>query len=273
MIVWADAEKFALWEPYLPVPKICLKREKSGSSDTALPQTSSPVTAYLLPAGQSVAPQVTPVHPTSAPLTESCAQPIEATRDPSVGSEWSGFPDDLEEPFPDLFSDLDLAPPVSALNPSQKHACSPEPPGRPEPVEPNAPVSLPANDQSGFSAEQLANHQGAHTVLFGASDPFFAIFRIGPFVARSGPHYDACVRHPASGALLGFRSSATDNPSYRTIWHPAFSVLVSATWSFLGFRPSSRRGNRGVDWCDRVGSSVRLGGRRRGHSACGSLPP
>ena len=152
MIVWADAEKFALWEPYLPVPKIRLRREKSGSSDTALPQTSSPVAASLLPAGQGVAPQVTPVHPTTAPLTESCAQPIEATSDPSVGSEWSGFPDDLEEPFPDLFSDLDLAPPVSALNPSQKRACSPEPPGRQEPVEPNAPVSLPA----GFSAEQLA---------------------------------------------------------------------------------------------------------------------
>ena len=49
-----------------------------------------------------------------------------------------------------------MAPPVSALNPSQKRRCSPEPPCRQEPVEPNAPVSLPANDQSGFSAEQLA---------------------------------------------------------------------------------------------------------------------
>ena len=100
MIVWVDADKFALWEPYLPAPKIRLRREKSGSSDTAPPQTFSQVTASLLPAGQGVALQVTPVLPTTAPLTESCAQPIEATRDPSVGSDWSGFPDDMEEPFP-----------------------------------------------------------------------------------------------------------------------------------------------------------------------------
>ena len=49
-----------------------------------------------------------------------------------------------------------MAPPVSALNPSQKLGCSPEPPCRQEPVEPNSPVSLPTNDHSGFSAEQLA---------------------------------------------------------------------------------------------------------------------
>ena len=93
MIVWADADKFAPWELCLPAPKIRLRREKSGSSDTAPPQTSSQLTASLLPAGQGVATQVTPVLPTTAPLTESCAQLIEATLDPTVGSDWSGFPD------------------------------------------------------------------------------------------------------------------------------------------------------------------------------------
>ena len=115
------------------------------------------MTTSLLPAGQGVAPQVTPGPHLSAPLPESCVQPIEATRDPSVGgSDWSGFPDDLEEPFPDLFSDLELAPPLAALNPSQKRACSPDPTGREEPVVPSAPVSLPPADQSEFSAGQLA---------------------------------------------------------------------------------------------------------------------
>ena len=70
-IVWADADKFALWEPFLPAPKIHLRREKSGSSDTAPPQTSSLVTTSLLPAGQGVADRVTPVPPSPAPLTES----------------------------------------------------------------------------------------------------------------------------------------------------------------------------------------------------------
>ena len=157
MLIWADTEKFALWEPLLPVPNIRLRRQKSGGSDNSLPPTPSPVTTSLLPAGQGVAPQVTPGPHPSAPLPESCVRPIEATRDPSVGgSDWSGFPDDLEEPFPDLFSDLELAPPLAALNPSQKRACSPEPTGRKEPVEPSAPVSLPTADPSGFSAGQLA---------------------------------------------------------------------------------------------------------------------
>ena len=126
MIVWADADKLALWEPFLPAPKIRLRREKSGSSDTAPPQTSSLVTS-LLPAGRGVADRVTPVPPNPAPLTESCALPIEANCDPSIGSDWSGFPDDMEEPFPDLFSDLDMAPLVSALNPSQKRGLLSEP--------------------------------------------------------------------------------------------------------------------------------------------------
>ena len=180
MLKWADTEKFALWEPLLPVPKIRIRRQKSGGSDTSLPQTPSPVTTSLLPAGQGVAPQVTPgPHPT-APLPESCVRPIEATRDPSVGgSEWSGFPDDLEEPFPDLFSDLELAPPIAALNPSQKRACSPEPPGRDEPVEPGAPVSLPAADQSGFSAGQLATLKALIQSCL-APRPFFRHFQRRP---------------------------------------------------------------------------------------------
>ena len=156
MIVWADADKFALWEPFLPAPKIRLRREKSRSSDTAPPQTSSHVTTSFLPAGQGVADRVTPVPPTPAPLTESCALPIEATRDPSIGSNWSGFPDDMEESFPDLFSELGMAPPVSALNPSQIRGLSPEPSLRREPVVADAPVSLTANVLPGFSTEQLA---------------------------------------------------------------------------------------------------------------------
>ena len=113
MLIWADTEKFALWEPLLPVPSVRLRRQKSGGCDNSLPPTPSPVTTSLLPAGQGVAPQVTPGPHLSAPLPESCVRPIEATRDPSVGgSDWSGFPDDLEEPFPDLFLDLELAPPT-----------------------------------------------------------------------------------------------------------------------------------------------------------------
>ena len=167
MLIWADTEKFALWKPFLPAPNVRRKRQKSEASEKSLPATPSPVTTSLLPAGQGVAPQVTPgqgvapqVTPDplfSAPLPESGVQPIEATRDPSVGgSDWSGFPDDLEEPFPDLFSDLELAPPLAALNPGQKRACSPDPTGREEPVLPNTPVSMPPAVQSEFSAGQLA---------------------------------------------------------------------------------------------------------------------
>ena len=36
MLIWADTEKFALWEPFLPVPKIRLRREKSGGVVTLL---------------------------------------------------------------------------------------------------------------------------------------------------------------------------------------------------------------------------------------------
>ena len=177
LLIWANTEKFALWKPFLPAPPVRRKRQKSETSDKSLPATPSPVTTSLLPAGQGVAPQVTPeqsvapqvtpgqgvapqVTPDplfSAPLPESGVQPIEATRAPSVGgSDWSGFPDDLEEPFPDLFSDLELAPPLAALNPGQKRACSPDPTGREEPVLPNTPVSLPPAVQSEFSAGQLA---------------------------------------------------------------------------------------------------------------------
>ena len=38
MIVWANTEKFALWDPYLTAPKIQQRREKSGDAEsTALP--------------------------------------------------------------------------------------------------------------------------------------------------------------------------------------------------------------------------------------------
>ena len=150
--------------------------------------------------------------------------------------------------FPDLFSDLDLAPPVAALNPSQKCVCSPEPPGHDEPVEPSAPVSLPATDQSGFSVGQLA------TIMA---------------LIQSSLTPPALFSRYSAPALLGFGPSATDSPSLWAVGRSAFSIFVSATWSFLGFRPSSRRGNRGA----RVGSFVQLGGGRRGHSACGPLPP
>ena len=144
MIVWADGEKFTLWEPFLPAPKIRLRN-------------SSLVTLFLLTAGQGVTEQVTPVLTTPAPHTESCALlPLEAARDPSIGSDWSGFPEDLEEPFPDLFSELDMAPPVSALNPSQKRGHSPKPSRRLETVAADDPVSPAAGAQPGFSADQLA---------------------------------------------------------------------------------------------------------------------
>ena len=212
------------------------------------------MTASLLPAGQGVAPQVNPVLPTTAPLTESCAQPIEATCDPSVGSDWSRLPDNLEEPFPDLFSDLDLAPPVSALNPSQKRMCSPEPPFCQDPVEPNAPVSLPANDQSGFSAEQLATIKALSHVW--CPRPFFrriphrlllCPLRSSRRHLRQTPH----VRGPTGFPVLRYRQPLLPDHLASCLLSPCL-----ATWSFLGFRPSSRGGNRGVDWYGRVGSSV-----------------
>ena len=112
-----------------------------------------------MPAGQGDPEPVTPVLPTPAPPTEtSVFPPIDADHAPSLGSDWSGFPDDLCEPFPDLFSEVGPAPPVSTLNPSQKNGLSPESLPRVGTAEASpSPVPTAASALPGFTAEQMAS--------------------------------------------------------------------------------------------------------------------
>ena len=125
----------------------------------------------------------------------------------------------MEEPFPVLFSDLDMAPPVSALNPSQKRGHWPEPSRRREPVAADAPVSPAANIQPGFFRGTAGDHKSAHSVLSGATCPFFSVFRLGTFAARSVPTDDALVRGPPGFPILRHQPLFPGRPGCRPLSH------------------------------------------------------
>ena len=101
MIVWANAEKFALWKPYLPAPKIRQRREKAGDAESmALP--SQPLSSFQqTPDRQGPAGTENPELNTDSwfqamshvPPFSSALEDIA----PSLGSDWSGFADDLDD--------------------------------------------------------------------------------------------------------------------------------------------------------------------------------
>ena len=197
MIVWENAEKFALWEPYLPAPKIRQRREKVRDAEsTTLPSQPLSSSSQHTPDRQGPARAENP-----EPNTDSWVQSMSHVPSfssalvdiaPSLGSDWSGFADDLDDQlgqFDSLDPSSSVAPssslvvpsssvvvvPSSAmvpftlaspspsctlLNPGRKWAHSPDPsPSSRHAVE--NPASGPSGVGSvpGFSAEQLASLQ------------------------------------------------------------------------------------------------------------------
>ena len=202
MIVWENAEKFALWEPYLPAPKIRQRREKAGDAEsTTLPSQPLSSSSQHTPDRQGPAGAQNPELNTDSWVQSMSHVPSFSSalvdNAPSLGSDWSGFADDLDDQL-GQFDLLDpsssvvppsslvvvpsssvvvvpssgvvpstLAPPstlaspsCTLLNPGRKRAHSPDPSPSSRPT-----VENPASGRSGvgsvpgFSAEQLASLQ------------------------------------------------------------------------------------------------------------------
>ena len=76
----------------------------------------------------------------------------------SLGSDWSGFDNELAEPFPDLPPVEPFATPLATLNASQKRARSPDPPVLPVPSLPSSsPRPAAEGGIPGFTADQVAS--------------------------------------------------------------------------------------------------------------------
>ena len=123
MIVWAKKEKFAHWEQFLPVPKIRLRCNCTGEERavtlSALPLKDSSVAG---PPAKGV-----PVFSGIPAVADASDLPHDVyLLAPSLGSDWSGFDDELAEPFSDLPPVEPLAPPRATLNTSHKRARSPD---------------------------------------------------------------------------------------------------------------------------------------------------
>ena len=202
MIVWENAEKFALWEPYLPAPKIRQRCEKVGDAEsTALPSQPLSSSSQQTPDRQGPAGAENPELNTDSWVQSMSHIPSFSSAlvdiAPSLGSDWLGFADDLDDQF-GQFDSLDpsssVAPPSSLvvvpsssvvvvpssamvpssivppstvaspsctlLNPGRKRAHSPDPSPSSRPAVDN-PGSGPSGVGSvpGFSAEQLASLQ------------------------------------------------------------------------------------------------------------------
>ena len=157
MIVWADEEKFARWVQFLPVPKIRLSRDRLGERGAVQPSTLPPMESSSSTVG----------HPTEGVPVFSCFSGIADAPDrpfdvdllaPSLGADWSGFDDELAEPFPDLPPVEPFAPPLATFNVSQKRARSPDPPVLPVSSLPSSSLHpATGGGRSGFTADQVAS--------------------------------------------------------------------------------------------------------------------
>ena len=158
MIVWADKEKFARWEKFLPVPKIRLRRERLGD-DGAVPPSAHPPNDPSSSIAGTHAEEV-PVSSEFPDVPTASDFPLDVDQlVPSLGSDWSGFEDELAGPFSDLPPVELPAPSRATLNPSQNWARSPVPPSL---LEQDARFFLsphPAADggQPGIMADQVAS--------------------------------------------------------------------------------------------------------------------
>ena len=172
MIVWADTEKFAQWEKFLPAPKIRLRRELSGESNPVAPASLPGLsdTSHLGLGVQNPEPPVpqfpTPSEPLFPPKFDGLA--------PSLESKWSGFADDIGEPFSALEAVVDQPdPPILPPYPSRKRQHSPDPPQQAaaQIASPPPPAAV-GGGMPGFTAEQVASlHAIVQSCLLPAPAP------------------------------------------------------------------------------------------------------
>ena len=127
MIVWADKEKFARWERFLPVPKIRLRRERSGDDGAVPPSAHPPSDPSSSIAGSPDAGVSVPSSLPEVAIASDLPLDVDLLA-PLLGSDWSGFEDELAGPFLDLPPVLPTAPSRATLNLSHKRARSPDPP-------------------------------------------------------------------------------------------------------------------------------------------------
>ena len=157
MIVWADEEKFARWVQFLPVPKIRLRRDRSGEGGAVQPSTLPPMDSSSSTAGHPT--KGVPVFSSFSGIADAPDRPLDVDLLAlSQGADWSGFDDELAELFPDLFPVEPFAPPLATLNVSQKRARSPDPPVLPVPSLPSSSLHpATGGGMPGFTADQVAS--------------------------------------------------------------------------------------------------------------------
>ena len=138
----------------MPVPKIRLRRDRSGEGGAVQPSTLPQMDSSSSTAGHPT--KGVPVFSSFSGIADAPDRPLDVDLlAPSQGADWSGFDDELAELFPDLFPVEPFAPPLATLNVSQKRARSPDPPVLPVPsssLHPATGVGMP-----GFTADQVAS--------------------------------------------------------------------------------------------------------------------
>ena len=103
--------------PNILILKLRLRRKRSGGSAAVPPPASYYVATPHLTAGQGDPEPVTPVLFVPAPPTGTTVfPPLDPNQTPFLGSEWSGFPNNLGVPFPRPFLEVGPNPPVLTLN-------------------------------------------------------------------------------------------------------------------------------------------------------------
>ena len=156
IIVWADKEKFARWEQFLLVPRIRLRRDRSSEGSAVQPSALPPMDSSSSTAGHPT--EGVPVFSGFSGIADATDRPLDVDLlAPSLGSDWSGFDDELAEPFPGLPPVVPFAPPLATLNVSQKRARSPDPPVLPVPSLPSSPRPAAEGGIPGFTADQVAS--------------------------------------------------------------------------------------------------------------------